>query len=27
MDGSGNLFGVTNSGGANNRGLVYELTP
>lgn len=27
MDTAGNLYGTTNSGGANNMGLVYQLTP
>lgn len=27
FDGSGNLYGTTNSGGANNQGIVFELSP
>ena len=27
MDASGNLYGVTKSGGANNTGTVFEITP
>jgi len=27
LDGAGNLYGITSSGGAYDKGVVYEITP